>query len=179
MNTPHLDHIETAFLQLSFAIKLCNYLDIHSIDKEKFDIALTIKDKSNCVCLLENEFETYEDIQLASQNNISICFGAVAITLWEAISEKNGLTNKLINPSDSKKESVAALSYMIRCCFAHGTAVPVWSIRDGKYKTIYNLGNKHIDLRGIVEGQPFDYSSIGGYESLWLIKNEAKLLNLL
>ncbi|MEE9215584.1 MAG: hypothetical protein V3U54_12590 [Thermodesulfobacteriota bacterium] len=179
MNKPHLDHIETAFLQLSFAIKLWNYLDVHKIDKSEFDIDLTIKDESNCVCLLGNEFERYEDIQLASENNISICFGAAAITLWEAISEKTGLTNKTMNPDNSKEENIAALSYMIRCCFAHGTAVPVWSIKNIKYKTIYTIGSKPIDLRYIAENQPFDYSSIGGYESLWLIKNEAELLNLL
>jgi hypothetical protein len=82
MNTPHHQHIDTAFLQLSFAIKLWHFLDKHPIDKEIFDIALTIEEPRNRVCLSQNEFHTYLDLQLAAENNISISFGTAAITLW-------------------------------------------------------------------------------------------------
>ena len=173
------DHIDTAFLQLSFAIKLGRYLDEHPIDKKDFDIDLTIEDRGNRVCLPGNEFKTYQDLQLAAENNISICFGALAITLWEAIREHSGLSSGKLNPQNSPKENLAALSYMIRCCFAHGTASPVWSIHDSKYKTVYRVGNKTIDLSRIPDKQPFDYSSVGGYETLWLIKEEARANGLL
>lgn len=179
MNTPHFDHIDRAFLQLSFAIKLWHFLDAHPIEKECFDIALTIEDPGTRVCLVHNEFDTYQDIQLAAENNISICFGAAAITLWEAIHERNGWSSKELNPTNSAKENLAAFSYMIRCCFAHGTAHPVWSIYDGKYKTVYRVGNKSIDLSKIAENQPFDYASICGYETLWLLKAEARANGLL
>ena len=135
MSTPHCDHIETAFLQLSFAIKLWHFLDKHPIDKESFDIDLTIEDSGNRICLSHNEFCTYKDIQLAAENNISICFGVAAITLWEAIREHSGLTSGKLNPKNSENENLAAFSYMLRCCFAHGTARPAWSIKDNKYKT--------------------------------------------
>jgi hypothetical protein len=179
MNTPHHDHIETAFLQLSFAIKLWNYLARNPIEKHKFDIDLIIQDRDNCVCLSGGEFHTYNDLILASENNISIAFGAAAITLWEAIREHGAISTKQLNPKNSRNHSLAALSYMLRCCFAHGTAAPVWSIRDTKYKIMYSVGNKTIDLSTITDGQAFDYPSIGGYETLWLLRDEAKNIGLL
>lgn len=168
---PHFAGLETAFMQLSFAIKLWHYLDSHPFDKDAFDIPLTIEDQSNRVCLPHNEFSTLEEIQVAAENNISICFGAAAITLWEAISEKNGITSTTINPSNTTKEMLAGLIYMIRCCFAHGTVVPRWKIGN-KYKIIYKVGNKRVDLQN-VDGKPFDYEVIGGYEALWLLRAEA------
>ena len=179
MATQHHDHIDTAFLQLSFAIKLWHFLDEHPIDKDCFDIDLTIQDPGNCLCLSGNEFHTYEDLQLAAENNISICFGAATITLWEAIREHSGLASGKLNPKSNGNENLAALSYMLRCCFAHGTASPVWSIQDNKYKTSYRVGNKTIDLSHVVDQQPFDYSSIGGYETLWLLRAEAHEKGLL
>ncbi len=129
--------------------------------------------------MAHNEFETYQDLQVAAENNISISFGAAAITLWEAIREHSGTSSRKLNPRNSRKENLAALSYMIRCCFAHGTARPVWSIYDTKYKIVYNVGNKSIDLSKIADNQPFDYSSIGGYETLWSLKAEARVNGLL
>ncbi|MGH9425078.1 MAG: hypothetical protein ACRD2L_02050, partial [Terriglobia bacterium] len=158
-------------------IKLWNYLGSHPFDKDAFDIPLTIEDQSNWVCLPHNEFSTFEQIRVAAENNISICFGAAAITLWEAISEKNSYANATINPSNTTEEMLAGLSYMIRCCFAHGTVVPKWKISD-KYKIIYKVSNKTVDLRA-VDGKPFDYEAIGGYETLWLLKAEARANGLL
>jgi hypothetical protein len=179
MDILHFDHIDTAFLQLSFAIKLWHFLDEHPIEKEKFDIPLTIGDPGNPICLVHNEFNTYQDLLLAAGNNVSICFGAVAITLWEAIRKHSGLSARKLNPKKSPKENLAALSYMIRCCFAHGTASPAWSIHDQKYKTVYRVGNKTIDLSRIADRQAFDHSSVGGYETVWLIKAAARANGLL
>lgn len=179
MNSYHLQHIETAFHQLSFAIKLWNYTDLEKIDKEAFDIDLTIQEVNNCVVLLGNEFKTYTDLIIASENNISICFGAASLTLWEAIREKTNYEPKSLDPQADKKQNLASLSYMIRCCFAHGTAAPVWSIYNQKYKTQYNIGNKTVDLSQVTNGQAFDYSSIGGYETLWILKNEAEAQQML
>ena len=173
MKTPHYEFIDEAFLQLSFAIKLWNFLDAHPIDKSLFDVALTIQDAGNCVCLSEGEFHTYQDIQIASENNISIAFGATAITLWEAIREHSSISTSQLEPGVSPRDAIAALAYMIRCCFAHGTAVPTWSIHAKKYRVQYCIGQKIIDLSSITDGRIFDYQSIGGYETLWLLKAEA------
>jgi len=179
VSTPHHEHVETAFLQLSFAIKLWHLLDAHPINKNEFDINLTIQDPGNCVCLSDDEFHTYNDMQIASENNISIVFGAAAITLWEAIREHCSISVKHLDPAGSQKGNLASFSYMLRCCFAHGTAVPVWSIKNIKYRVKYRVGNKSVDLSAIKDGQIFDYQSIGGYETLWLLKTNAYAIGLL
>ena len=173
MNQRNLDLVDTAFLQLSFAIKLWYFLDKHPIDKDAFDIALTVNDEGSRVCLPHNEFESYDAMRVASEHNISICFGVAANTLWEAMREKTNIKTGQLNPDADRASNIASLTYMIRCCFAHGPATPVWQIRSEKYKTQYRVGNKEIDLRGIANGTPVDYASIGGYETLWFLKAEA------
>lgn len=175
---PHFQGLETAFLQLSFAIKLWHYFDTNKFDKEAFDIPLVVEDNIGRVCLSHNEFATFDDLLLATENNISICFGATAITLWEALKERNNYILPEIDPSNSSEHMLASLSYMLRCCFAHGTAVPRWKITRKKYRVIYSIGNKRIDLRS-VDGLPFDYSAIDGFETLWLLRAEAKSCGML
>ena len=133
-----VDHIDTAFLQLSFAIKLWHFLEENPLDLEKFDIPLTIEDEGSRVALPHNEF-TADALQVATSNVVSICFGTAAITLWEAIRERTGMRPKTLNPKNSAEENLASLSYMIRCCFAHGPAFPVWSIRNDKYRTAFQV----------------------------------------
>ena len=173
MNQGNLDLVDTAFLQLSFALKLWHFLDEHPIDKEAFDIALTVEDEGSRICLPHDQFESYDAMRVASEHNISLCFGAAANTLWEAMREKSGLESGDLNPDADRASNIASLTYMIRCCFAHGPAAPVWEIRSEKYKTQYHVGNKEIDLSDVAEGTPFDYGSIGGYETLWFLKAEA------
>ena len=173
MNQRSLDLVDTAFLQLSFAIKLWHFLDDHPIDKDAFDIALIVEDEGSRVCLPHNEFESYDAIKVASEHNISVCFGVAANTLWEAMRVNSNLESRQLNPDADKASNIASLTYMVRCCFAHGPAAPVWQIQNEKYKTQYRIGNKVIDLRGIDNGTPFDYALIGGYETLWFLKAEA------
>jgi len=178
MDKAHHQHLETAFLQLSFSIKLWHFLDEHPIDKDKFDVPLTLTEPGSIICLAGGEFHEYQDLQLAAGNNISIVFGAVGITLWEAIREYSGLRPDQLDPKACYRENLAALSYMIRCCYAHGTAAPVWSIRNAKYRVTYRVGNKSIDLSTVQNGQVFDYKSIGGAETLRLLKVEAERIGL-
>lgn len=172
MNQPNLEIINSAFLQLSFALKLWNFLDEHPIEKEDFDIPLTIREEGRQIALPHNEFPTYDAIRVASENNISICFGVVANTLWEAIREKYELSSHQLDPEADRIQNLASLAYMIRCCFAHRPACPVWCIQNRKYKTTYQVGNKVIDLSNIEDGTPFKYDSIQGYETLWHLKAE-------
>jgi hypothetical protein len=180
MNRPHVTHLDTAFLQLAFAIKLWHYVECYKIDKDAFDISLTAKQDeadTDQVCLPQNQFNTYEDLRTAASNNILICFGATAITLWEAINEKGGINTRKLNPSSNYNECLASLAYMIRCCFAHGTAVPKWKMED-KYRFIYKIGNKTIDLR-YMNGKVFDFGQICGYETLSIIRSEAEANDML
>jgi hypothetical protein len=176
-NQPHFQGLETAFLQLSFAFKLWHYFDTNRFDKESFDIPLTVQDEASLICFPHNEFASYDDLLLATEINISICFGAAAITLWEALRERNGYITSRMDPGRSTDEMLASLSYILRCCFAHGTSVPRWRINE-RYRVIYKVGNKRIDLRN-VDGLPFEYSAIGGCETLWLLRVDAQARGML
>lgn len=173
INHGNLALVDTAFLQLSFAIKLWHFLDVHPIDKDAFDIDLTLEEEGVRICLPQNEFASYDAVRVASEHNISICFGVAANTLWEAMREKGDLRTGDLRPDADRADSLASLTYMIRCCFAHGPAAPVWRIERNKYKTRYRVGNKEINLSGMEDGTPFEYASIGGHETLWLLKSEA------
>lgn len=175
---PHFDGLETAFLQLSFALKLWHYISEYTLPWDDFDIDLRIEQGDSIVCLLGDEFNDRDQIVLAAENNISICFGAASLTLWEAIREHKGFSPAKLDPTNSDEERLATLSYMIRCCFAHGTVLPKWNIRKAKYRTTYQVGNRTIDLRSL-NGKPFEYSSIGGFETIWLIRAAAKARNML
>ena len=181
MCAPDTDYIDMAFLQLSFAIKLWHFLDNDPfpIKKDDFDISLTIDDPGSRVCLTHNEFETDDHLKVVAENNVSIAFGAVAITLWEEIRKHSRLSPKDLDPQKNRAHNLAALSYMIRCCFAHGAAEPVWSIQSDKYKTEYQVGNKTIDLSQIADKQAFDYASIDGFETLWHLMVDARAEGLL
>ena len=179
MKPRNIDHVDTAFKQLSFAIKLWHFLEAHPIEKDDFDIALTVEDEESRVCLLHNEFSNYDEIRVASENNISICFGSAANVLWEAIREKRGLEAKELDPNADRASNIASLTYMIRCCFAHGPAAPVWQIKNTKYRTKYQVGYTVVDLSVIENGTAFDYASIGGYETLWFLKDGASAEGLI
>ena len=173
MNPRNLDLVDTAFLQVSFALKLWHFLDVHPIDKDAFDIALTVEDGGARISLPHNEFSSYDAMRVASEHNVSICFGVAANTLWEAMREKGDIKTRALAPDADRASNLASLTYMIRCCFAHGPVAPVWRIERNKYKTRYWVGNREIDLSAIGDGTPFEYASIGGHETLWLLKDDA------
>ena len=173
---PHLQGLDDAFLQFSFAIKIWSYIRRKQLPSDVFDISLTIQEGPASLYTLKHaEFQDASRIELAAGNNVAICFGAVAITLWEAIREWTGVEGKDLKPS--KEQMLAALSYCIRCCFAHGTVMPTWKL-DPKYRLEYKLGNRVVDLRS-ADGQPFEYSQIGGPDGLRILRAEAKASGLL
>lgn len=175
---PHFDGLDTAFLQLAYALKLWHYLLEHPLPREQFDIALTIQEDSGSLYVMSHDqFKTDDDVTLASGNNIAICFGATAITLWEAIREHSGLESQALQPVSSDEHRVAALAYAIRCCFAHGTTLPRWELTP-KYQIEYRLGGRRIDLRSR-NGTAFTYDDIGGIDCLKLIRSHATRLKLL
>jgi len=85
MEKSNKDYIKTAFLQLSFSVKLWNYLKLYPIDKNKFDGPLKVMENRNSIHFSINEFNTYNDIIFASENNITICLGAAAIRARQKI----------------------------------------------------------------------------------------------
>jgi len=109
-----------------------------------------------------------------------LAFGAAAITLCESV-ERNGiitasiLNNKKVVTSDTEK--IAALTYMLRCCFAHGLTAPKWSM-SVKYQISYKVGKKNIDLSG-KNRSPFSFDHILGHETLILMRSGLARLGLI
>lgn len=175
---PHFEGLETAFLQLSFAMKLWHYIQEHPLPPDEFDISLTIQEDNGSLYVMHSgEFNDAHQIEIAAGNNIAICFGVAAITLWEAIREYSGLESHALDPSASEREMLAGLSFAIRSCFAHGTARPVWKLAS-KYRIEYRLGNRLVDLRS-ADGSPFDYTQLGGVDGLKILRSRARALCLI
>jgi hypothetical protein len=176
ISKPHFQGLDTAFLQLSFAMQLLHHIAHDRIPRALFNSDLTVIG-SNGVPFVTRKFQTDNDVTLAAENNVSISFGTVAITLWEAIREHSGLDNSTITPAASPREMLAGLAYAIRCCFAHGTVEPRWRLTP-KYRIEYQLGSLGIDLRA-VDGQPFEYHQVGGFDVLITLRAHATSAGLL
>jgi hypothetical protein len=172
------DHLETAFLNLSFALKLWHYASKGLIKKDEFDIDLNIKDGNSIVVLTGTQFDSDNDIILATENMISINFGVTANILWECINEKGQYTSrKLHNSLITNEQKLAGFTYMLRCCFAHGPANLRWKM-DKQYLIQYKVGNRFIDLSKL-NNKDFAYMDIGGYDTLWILKVELKSLGMI
>lgn len=113
-------------------------------------------------------FDTDDDLILAVQNNLSITFGAAAITLDRSRYEAG---HDLPSPIESESDQCISFVYQLRCAFAHDIAEPKWKIKN-RYKRKYRFGGMEFDL-GDLDGQVFDYSQIGGPEYLGYVKDFA------
>lgn len=172
------DFLEDAFLGLSFAIKLWNYMLNGQIKKEEFDIDLTVVDGKSIVPLLGNQFNTTEDLIIATEHMMSISFGVAANILWECVNEKGVYSAaNLSEHLTTQEQKLAGFTYMLRCCFAHGPAIPKWMMCK-KYQIQYKVGNKIIDLSQL-NNKIFQYEDIGGFDTLWILKSEMHFLNMI
>lgn len=158
-------------------MKIWHFVRSGGVHRESFDIALTAVDDAGVpYVMLKGEFQSDDDVILASENNISICFASAAITLWEAIREHSGLESRTLSPSASEREKIAGLAYAIRCCFAHGTAAPRWDLAQ-KYQLRYEFPGFSVDLTS-ANGHPFDYSYLGGPDGLRVLRRVARSAGL-
>lgn len=160
--------IKTAFTNLELALKILAAAEDGFLKREhiKDGEAMTWVSGQSLVALAENTFTSEDDFILALQNNVQIAFGAAAITL-DVCRQEVGLD--LPHPIISERDQLVALIYQIRCCFAHDIAEPKWDIRNEKYKRVYDLGYKQIDLTN-VNGKFFEYDDIGGLDTLAVMR---------
>jgi len=176
------DELESVFINYIMAIKIWHAIESGSILKGQIDSdeLLTIEEGGYRIPLRQNVLNSQADFILWSQNNIMLAFGAAAITLWESV-ERNGiitasiLNNKKVVTSDTEK--IAALTYMLRCCFAHGLTAPKWSM-SVKYQISYKVGKKNIDLSG-KNRLPFSFDHILGHETFILMRSGLARLGLI
>jgi hypothetical protein len=73
-------YIDTAFKQLAFAWKLYNYALEGKFNIEELDKPLTFQDERAVFVLPDKIFANQDDLVIALENNLTIVFGAAAIT---------------------------------------------------------------------------------------------------
>jgi hypothetical protein len=168
MKSEIIDHINQAFLQLEFSIKLLTYAELREIDKEEFDTDLLIGQGD--LSFSHSTFDTYEDLMLAAHNNFNITVGFTAIVLDSSFNS----VGILPNPNDRSPEgALRALIYMIRCAYAHNMMYPKWEVK-GPYAQILEVPLRNEILKLDLtqkHGAPFDMQDIGGYKNYFNIKD--------
>lgn len=160
-----IKYLPTAFGQLAFAWKLYNYGLNDEIDPDKLDEDVSWID-GDIVFSVPRALKTKDDLLIALQNNLTISFGAAAITLNRVREEIN---LPLPNPIVSEEDQCVALIYQIRNAFAHDIAEPVWRVRE-RYRRKYEFAGLTFDLTS-VDGKPFRYEHIGGPNQFYMIKD--------
>lgn len=164
-----LKNIDQAFLQLEYAIKLLNYMELRTIDKDEFDTNIVITGKKENISFNHSAFNTYDDLILGAENNVLITVGFTCIVL------DTSLQSIGIKPNHSDRSSdgmLRNLIYMIRCAYAHDMMHPKWEVR-GNYAQPLEIQLKSDTLKVDLSkkhSQLFNIEDIGGYENYFHIK---------
>ena len=161
-----MKYIDTAFGQLGFAIKLMQAAEDGLLDIDNIDRPLTVDEGNSVLVLPDRVLDQPSDLILACQNNVTIAFGAAAITL-NRCREEAGVA--LPDPIRDERDQWIGLTYQIRNAFAHDIAEPRWHIPALRFAREYVIGSVRADLRQL-HGVPFEYSHIGGVDSLFRLK---------
>ncbi|MGF6721293.1 hypothetical protein P3T43_000634 [Paraburkholderia sp. GAS41] len=176
-----MNFLDPAFTQLAFAAKLLEYVEQGKLNLDELDQPLTIEGPGIWV-LPDRIFNSVGELHRACENQLSVAFGAAAITLnrcREEYEERTGVPLLARNgaPPESEDEHFAELAYQIRNAFAHDISEPRWEIRNPARRRQYlvdritdHAGNVirasiTVDLTNL-NGQRFDYAHIGGIETL-------------
>jgi hypothetical protein len=167
-----MSYLPTAFANVEFAWKLLAYGEAGEIELDKLDIEIVFQDDNGRPFYVPPAkiFSEPDDLLLALQNNLTIAFGAAAITLHRSIEEAG---HKVPGGGiESEKEQCIALVYQVRNAFAHNMAEPRWDMRNPVFKRRYRIDGKTIDLREL-NGKLFSYGDFS-VESLFFLKSYAE-----
>ncbi|WP_066827638.1 hypothetical protein [Sphingomonas mali] len=160
-----MKYLPTAFGQLAFAWKLYNYGLNGKIDADELDEDVAWQD-GDIVFVVPRALGSAGDLLIALQNNLTIAFGAAAITL-NRVREEIGIP--LPDPIALEDEQCVGFIYQIRNAFAHDIAEPVWRINP-RYRRLYEFGGMQFDLSHL-DGIPFSYEHLGGPNKFFEIKD--------
>jgi hypothetical protein len=168
--------LDSAFAQLAFAAKLYDYAEQRKLDIAELDQPLTFENGSSVWVLPDQIFHSYDDLQLACANQLSVAFGAAAITLNRCREEYEQTTGKSLLATNgavptSEDEHFAELVYQIRNAFAHDISEPHWEIRGAARRRPYMVDRIGDTARIIVDltnlhGHAFEFADIGGIDTL-------------
>ncbi|GJI89799.1 hypothetical protein [Duganella hordei] len=162
-----MKYIDTAFSQLAFAWKLYNYALEGRINLDELDRPITFQEGEMVFALPDKIFNGPDDLILAFENNLSVAFGAAAITL-NRCREEAGV--KLTDPIQTEIDNFSSVVYQIRNAFAHDISEPRWNISNPRYARVYEFGGIRIDLSQ-VGTKVFEYADIGGPDALFWMKD--------
>ncbi|MDP3959533.1 MAG: hypothetical protein Q8Q26_05590 [Pseudorhodobacter sp.] len=162
-------YLPTAFANVEFAWKLLAYGEGGGIDLEKLDIPIVFQDDKGRPFFVPPDkiFPDPNDLILALQNNLTIAFGAAAITLHRSIEEAGHRVPR--GAFDTEEDQCIALVYMVRNAFAHDIAEPRWEMRNPVFKREYTIQGQTFDLRGL-NGKHFRYEDFA-VESLFFLRD--------
>lgn len=180
-----MNFLDSAFAQLAFAAKLLEYVEQGKLNVNELDQPLTIEGPGIWV-LPDRIFHSVDDLHIACANQLSVAFGAAAITLNRCREEyeeakRVSLRASNGNPPESEDEHFAEVVCQIRNAFAHDISEPRWDIRGAGRRRPYLIDRVAdaagdfiracitVDLTDL-HGQPFDYAHIGGIETLYHLR---------
>jgi hypothetical protein len=171
-----MNYLDSAFAQLAFAAKLYDLAEREKLNIAELDQPLTFEDGRSVWVLPDQIFHSYGDLRLACANQLSVAFGAAAITLnrcreeyehanWKSLRATNG------DAPISEEEHFAELVYQIRNAFAHDISEPRWEIRGVARRRAYLVDRVGDTARIVVDltdlhGHAFEYAHIGGIDTL-------------
>lgn len=166
-----MQYLPTAFANIEFAWKLLVYGENGGIELENFDIDIVFQDDNGRPFFTPPAriFNNSDDLIIALKNNLTIAFGAAAITLNRSVEEAGHKVPR--GEFESEVEQCIALVYQVRNAFAHDIAQPKWEIRNPVFLREYIFGGISCDLREL-NGQPFDYTDFS-VEDLFRLKDYA------
>lgn len=158
-----MKYLPTAFAQLAFVWKLYNFALSGRINRKELDTPITFSEGASVFVLPDQIFASDDDFILAFENQLTIAFGAAAITLNRSIEE---LKVPKPNPIETEDDQFVMLAYQIRNAFAHDIAEPKWEIRRDYARRRYEFGGIDVDLTDVHQTH-FSYEAIGGPDTLF------------
>lgn len=166
-----MQYLPTAFANVQFAWKLLSYGERGEIDLDELDTDVVFQDDNGRPFFAPPAriFSEPDDLINALQNNVTIAFGAAAITLHRSIEEAG---HRVPNGEfETEEDQCIALVYQVRNAFAHDIAQPRWEMRNPVFMREYIVAEKHFDLREL-HGRDFCYEDFS-VESLFFLKDYA------
>lgn len=171
-----LTKIQQMYLQFCWSVKLNVYLDDNRMKgKSEFDVQLLYaKDEA---FFPKDQFESIEDIVIASENNIVLNLGCYFIALNQAFEKSFGKVD-MKRIGNQPYDALRALIYMCRCAFAHDILQPHWNVKKDFRKMLavnFDRVSINIDFSNY-DKRKFDINDIGGYKSIIQIHKSAEKL---
>ena len=159
-----IEDAELSFKLLEYSIRNMCYVELGKVDVDIFGQDTQLNFEEENISYSSGEFKNQDSIVRASQMAVSTAFGATAICL-DCILEK-------VKSDDSEIKIIKSLISATRNAFSHGIASPEWFVKPHKFEVLdlSFVGGIRVNLENL-NGQPFDYSQIGGLAVWYRIRD--------